>query len=285
MSSRTPSVFLSYSHKDAKWKERLVVHLRVSEHEGLCDVWDDTRIGAGNDRRQELREALEGAAVAVLLVSANLLTSEIAHSEEIPRLLQRRAAEGVRIFPIIVEPCDYEAVDWLRRMEVRPKNGKAISTRKKPQAETELLEIVKEIRALLQSFATKPAPIQNQDRAKKKVLWVDDYPTNNENLIKSYRKRGLYFDLVIDNDQAIERLQNSTYDLLITDMKHESDKEAGLRLLRWLKRLPSPPPAIVFSGVGPGDYRYDAALEEGAALVTIDPRALGLKIEELLHLR
>ncbi|WP_437675921.1 hypothetical protein [Sorangium sp. So ce131] len=121
-----------------------------------------------------------------------------------------------------------------------PKSGKAISTRKKPQAETELLAIAKEIRVLLQSSATKPPLAQNQNPAKKKVLWIDDYPTNNEHLIKAYRSRGLYFDLVIDNDQAVERLQSNKYDLVITDMKHESDKEAGLHLLRWLRKHPPP---------------------------------------------
>lgn len=284
MNSRTPSIFISYSHTDGKWKDRLVAHLRASEHGGLCEVWDDTRIDAGSDSLQEVREALEKASVAVVLVSASLLASKIGRGEEIPQLLQRRATDGLQIFPVIVEPCDYEAVDWLRRMAVRPKNGKAISTRKKPQAETELLAIAKEIRVTLESSTTKALPLQSQ-RRKRKVLWVDDYPTNNERLIKSYRSRGIDFDLVIDNDQAIERLQNNNYDLVISDMKHESDKEAGLHLLRWLRKLPSPPPAIVFSGIGPGDYRYDEALEAGATLVTSDPHLLALKLKELIKTR
>ncbi|WP_437851743.1 TIR domain-containing protein [Sorangium sp. So ce363] len=284
MSSRIPSIFISYSHADNKWKDRLVAHLRVSEYEGLCEVWDDTRIDAGSDWLQEMQEALEKASVAVLLVSADLLASKISRNKEVSQLLQRRATHGLQIFPVIIEPCDYDAVDWLRRMAVRPKNGKAISTRKKPQAETELLAIAKEIRVILESSTAKSPPTRSQDHTKKKVLWVDDYPTNNERLIKSYRILGVYFDLVIDNDQAIERLQTSNYDLVITDMKHESDKEAGLQLLRWLRKLPSPPPAIVFSGIGPGDYRYDEALNDGAIVVTNSSPILELKIKELLRL-
>ncbi|WP_437709680.1 TIR domain-containing protein [Sorangium sp. So ce448] len=284
MSSRAPSIFISYSRADAKWKDRLVAQLLVFAHEGLCEVWDDTRIDAGSDSLQEMREALERASVAVLLVSADLLASTLTRNKEVSHLLQRRATDGLQIFPVIVEPCDYDAVDWLRRMAVRPKNGKALSTRKRPQAETELLAIAKEIRVSLESSTTNTAPARAQDHTKKKVLWVDDYPTNNERLIKSYRVHGVHFDLVIDNDQAIERLQFNSYDLVITDMKHESDKEAGLQLLRWLRKLPSPPPAIVFSGIGPGDYRYDEALEEGAILVTNNSHSLELKIKELLRL-
>ena len=42
-----PSVFISYSHKDETWKDRLVTHLGVLQREGLLDTWDDRQIGAG----------------------------------------------------------------------------------------------------------------------------------------------------------------------------------------------------------------------------------------------
>ena len=44
-----PNVFISYSHKDEEWKDRLVTHLGVLHHQGLLDLWDDRRIGAGED--------------------------------------------------------------------------------------------------------------------------------------------------------------------------------------------------------------------------------------------
>lgn len=44
-----PTVFISYSHKDEEWKDRLVTHLSVLERAGLLDVWDDRRIEAGAD--------------------------------------------------------------------------------------------------------------------------------------------------------------------------------------------------------------------------------------------
>ena len=52
-----PSIFISYSHKDEEWKDRVVTHLRVLEMEGMLDVWDDRRIEAGDDWKPEIEKA------------------------------------------------------------------------------------------------------------------------------------------------------------------------------------------------------------------------------------
>ncbi len=36
---RNPEVFISYSHTDEDWKDRLVTHLGVLEQEGLLEIW------------------------------------------------------------------------------------------------------------------------------------------------------------------------------------------------------------------------------------------------------
>ncbi len=64
-----PSVFLSYSHKDEVWKDRLRTHLGVLEKQGLLETWDDRRIGAGSDWFEEIQAAMARASVAVLLIS------------------------------------------------------------------------------------------------------------------------------------------------------------------------------------------------------------------------
>ena len=49
-------IFISYSHKDKKWLERLQVHLKPLEREGLFERWDDTMINAGEKWRDEIRK-------------------------------------------------------------------------------------------------------------------------------------------------------------------------------------------------------------------------------------
>ena len=45
----TPQVFISYSHQDEAWKDRIQAHLGVLARQGLLSVWDYRQIQAGQD--------------------------------------------------------------------------------------------------------------------------------------------------------------------------------------------------------------------------------------------
>jgi tetratricopeptide (TPR) repeat protein len=144
-----PTVFISYSHKDEEWKDRLVTHLGVLEHQGILDLWDDRRIGAGEDWYQDIQAAMDRVSVAVLLVTAHFLTSPFILDEEVPRLLEHRATEGVRLFPVIVRPCAWQQVKWLARMQVRPKDGRPLSGGSEYQIDADLAAIAEEVASLI----------------------------------------------------------------------------------------------------------------------------------------
>lgn len=99
-------VFVSYSHKDAHWMRRLQVHLHPITRDGRIDVWDDSRIRPGTNWRDTIAEAVRHARVAILLVSADFLASElIAQNELIPLLTAAAATDAhMRILPLIVGP-------------------------------------------------------------------------------------------------------------------------------------------------------------------------------------
>jgi hypothetical protein len=50
-----PTIFISYSHKDEEWKNRLVTHLGILQQQGYLDIWVDTRIESGADWFQEIK--------------------------------------------------------------------------------------------------------------------------------------------------------------------------------------------------------------------------------------
>lgn len=100
-STRT-KVFISYSHADKRWLERLERHLKPLIREGYLDCWDDTHIRPGDDWQQEIRTALDTAQAAVLLISADFFASDFIDETELPPLLTAAQAKGVRVLPVIL---------------------------------------------------------------------------------------------------------------------------------------------------------------------------------------
>jgi tetratricopeptide (TPR) repeat protein len=148
-----PTVFISYSHKDTAWKDRLLVHLRIPEKEGLLELWDDARIAAGAEWLSQIERTIDTAAIAVLLVSADFLASDFIRREEIPRMLQRRSKEGLHLFPILVRSCDWQIVSWLASIQIRPRGARPLAAFHGDRRDAELTAIAKEIRGFLSPSA------------------------------------------------------------------------------------------------------------------------------------
>ncbi len=134
-----PGIFISYSHKDKAWEERLLVHLRAMSLP--LEIWDDRRIGVGDDWRAQIKSALDAANVAILLISADFLASEFIRSQEVPRLLERRERANLSIIPVIVEPCAWRHVPWLAGLQARPRGGRPLAALPRHEAESALAEI------------------------------------------------------------------------------------------------------------------------------------------------
>jgi len=101
-------VFISYSHNDREWLTRLQKHLKTLENEGVyVDVWDDTRIKAGDKWKQEIKRALDEAKIAVLLISTDFLASDFIAKNELPPLLEAAKKNGAVILPLILKPSRY----------------------------------------------------------------------------------------------------------------------------------------------------------------------------------
>ncbi len=147
-------IFISYAHKDETWKDRLVTHLKVLALEGFCDVWEDRKIDAGDDWKPEIETALNEADIAILMISVNFLASNFIRTEEVPRILERRKAEGLWVIPVFVKPCPWEKVAWLSKIQGEPRNGKTLEERDRGgQAERILADLAGTIADRIQADA------------------------------------------------------------------------------------------------------------------------------------
>lgn len=156
-----PKIFISYSHHDEEWKDRLIPFLKVLQIEGRFDIWQDRQIGAGQEWRQQIEKAIEEAKLALLLVSADFLVSDFIRDEEIPRLLELREQRGLHIVPIILRPCPWETVPWLARLQAHPTGGRELSSGTDHQIEKDLTAIAKEIDDIL-TPVSEPSPVNSE---------------------------------------------------------------------------------------------------------------------------
>jgi tetratricopeptide (TPR) repeat protein len=122
-----PTVFVSYSHKDEKLKDLLRPHLGVLEQQDRITIWDDRKIDPGGKWFAEIKEIMAQAAVSVCLISANYLSSDYCVKEEIPYLLERREKDGMVLIPVLLRPCAWKAVSWLKESQMIPRDGKSVS--------------------------------------------------------------------------------------------------------------------------------------------------------------
>lgn len=134
------SIFISYSHKDAKWLELVKTHMKPLERYYGIDEWNDQKLRTSDIWKEEISKALNDATIAVLLFSANFMASDFIINNELQPLLKNASNGGVRIMPVMVSPCatfeesglsDYQATNGPDKTLIEMNEGEVHRTLKK----------------------------------------------------------------------------------------------------------------------------------------------------------
>ncbi|RCJ42281.1 hypothetical protein A6770_08745 [Nostoc minutum NIES-26] len=142
-------VFISYSHKDSKWLQRLQVHLKPLERLGIIQKWDDTQITPGARWREEISTALKRTRVAILLVSADFIASDFIDKNELPPLLDAAASDDAMILPVIVSPCRFDKTQSLSQYQAINSSSKPLIGMDKAKREELFVKIADAVEAAL----------------------------------------------------------------------------------------------------------------------------------------
>jgi TIR domain len=141
-------LFISYSHQDEVLMRRLLAHLKPFVDLGMLRVFSDAAISAGSAFRGEILKAIDSAQVAVLLISADFLSSDFIREVELPRILERHRNGALQILPVLVQDVAWDWIPWLRDLQMRPWNVTPLAARNRTGRERELAKIVREILAM-----------------------------------------------------------------------------------------------------------------------------------------
>ena len=118
--SESLRVFITYSHKDTEAKENLITRLSVMERENKINIWHDNEIIPGDRWRESIFNNLVDSNILLYLVSSYSLASSNCNKE-----LSEALNEKIRVIPIILESCDWQA-HQISDFQALPKNGKPI---------------------------------------------------------------------------------------------------------------------------------------------------------------
>lgn len=143
------SVFISYSHKDKSFLERISVHLKPLERRLSLNVWDDQKLNAGDDWRGEIRSEIEKCSAAILVLSADFLASDFIANQELPPLLEAAKERGARIIPVIAKPCMFHEIDELASFQAINSPSTPLLAMSEAKAEETLVQLASTIRTLI----------------------------------------------------------------------------------------------------------------------------------------
>lgn len=95
-------VFISYSHKDQQWFDKLQLMLAPVEAFHGIKVWDDKEIMPGTYWHNAIKNALSQTRIAICLVSRNFIDSEYISTNELTYFMEEAEKQQVRIFPVAI---------------------------------------------------------------------------------------------------------------------------------------------------------------------------------------
>ncbi|HEX7159565.1 MAG TPA: tetratricopeptide repeat-containing protein [Edaphobacter sp.] len=140
-------IFVSYSHKDRGWLERFKVmvapYLRAAESE--LDLWEDTRLKAGQLWDVEIQHALSRAGVAVALVSADFLGSTYIMNHELPEMISAAEQGGLRLLWAYISAAGWEETP-LSRFQATHDTKTPLDLRPKPEQDEILKSVARQVK-------------------------------------------------------------------------------------------------------------------------------------------
>lgn len=121
--------------------------------------------------------------------------------------------------------------------------------------------------------AALPTPRAQRRLQGSRILWVDDRPDNNRFERQALEAYGISIDLSTSTEDALEKIRQRSYDLIISDMGRPPDARAGYTLLDQLRKIGDKTPYVIYAG-SRAPENVQEARQHGAIGSTNSPQEL-----------
>lgn len=119
------NIFISYSHEDEIYKDKLEKHLSILKRNNLIETWHDRKIIPGEEWDKKIKDELESAQIILLLVSVDFLSSNYCYDIEIKRAVEKHEKGEAILIPIMLRKCDWHETSF-SKIQGLPKNAKPV---------------------------------------------------------------------------------------------------------------------------------------------------------------
>jgi len=139
--------FISYSHKDKFYFTQFVNGLK--SHSKLSklfnwEFWDDREIIIGIEWHEQIQAQIKECDFAILLISADFLSSEYVNTDEIANFLKENKERGFLFFPILVRDCDWTSIQKISKVQFFLAHGEDYGFPKKDGQQIAYAELLRQ---------------------------------------------------------------------------------------------------------------------------------------------
>ena len=111
-----PSVFISYAHNDKTYFDIFIQYLQT--HSGW-KIWTDRNIEIGSDWFQSIQTSIKDSDIAVLLISANFISSGFIKEHEFHQFSSLQSAkQNFKFLPVLLRDVDFTRWEDLAAMQL-----------------------------------------------------------------------------------------------------------------------------------------------------------------------
>lgn len=141
-------VFVSYSHKDRIWLERLNTSLRALERFTGIKAWSDLLILTGENWNDQINKALSSTKIAIFLVTDNFLSSQFIQENEMKYFFEVNKNQKIPIVWIAISSSLYHLTP-LKDIQCANNPEVPLDTLSEAEQNIEITKICKKILKLM----------------------------------------------------------------------------------------------------------------------------------------